>query len=350
MPLKELVENLTPQQAQALATLLDKLFYPTTPFMKLLRFLFMLLVDRRYHDRMRRLLAALGRNHGVLPSTLTLDSTNMPTKILQTNLGGSYGDVIQTTFGGVDVAVKIPRRARIKPEQYRQSCEEAMLMRVAQHPLILPIIGTYITDEPKGQLAIVTPWCHNGTVDRYLANPAHGNQVLRVLIEVVTVLCYLHSRNIVHNDIHPSNILITADGRVQVADLGISDFVNPTVPNVSAVAGHWDYRSPQKCLADVNRPYHSQPSDDIFAFGILAYQLYTGQSPLGSLSSGWERKLAFRRMVDGERPPRPSADECIRGPLPDALWDLVGRCWQEDPLERPTAEQALHILSGIANA
>jgi serine/threonine protein kinase len=228
---------------------------------------------------------------------------------------------------------------------------------LAPHEFILPILGTFTTDEPEPRLSIVSPWCENESIDNYLldpktGDPIRGNQLQRLLSEVAMALCHTHSRGIIHNDINPSDILVTGSGHVQLADFGSSNFVDSSSTNVYAVGGRWGYRSPQKYrhLWQDRSPESYKPTfaDDIFAFGTLIYVLYTDCRPFGS-GSPFMNHIAAQRMVNGERPLRPSPASCRRAPIPETLWTLVQRCWEDDPSLRPTAKEALHILLTMDN-
>lgn len=303
-------------------------------------------------------LLALERDRGARLADLAIPPLTPPVHVSGSRRGGFHTDVAQRTLDGQMVSVKLPRSCLCGPGEYERSCNEALIMKEVSHIFVLPINAVYVVDGKRPRLAMVSPWCEVDSLNKHLsvlelAGAIDGGQILRLLIEVATALSYVHSRNIVHNGIHPSNVYTTATGRVQLAGFRSSVPTSSALPNTYPSSVYWGYCSPQKfrhhlqtVVAGNEQDYMADPSDDMFAFGTLMYVLYAAnQHPFGTKSYSM-RGTAAQRFLDGERPARPELADC-RVPLPDAVWAMVQRCWAHNPGARPTAEEAVYGLSDI---
>ncbi len=91
-----------------------------------------------------------------------------------------------------------------------------------------------------------------------------------LLIELLQALTYLHRRAVLHRDLKPANVLVTEQGKVKVLDFGLST----TVEQAKGTVGTLSYMAPE-----VLRNQPAERSSDLFAVGIIAYQLLTGRYP-----------------------------------------------------------------------
>ncbi|MFF5793658.1 PASTA domain-containing protein [Paeniglutamicibacter sp. NPDC012692] len=156
-------------------------------------------------------------------------------------------------------------------------------------------------------------------------------QTLAVLQAICTGLSVAHAEGIVHRDMKPANVLISDDGRVKVADFGLARAASAHT-NATTFFGTAAYISPELAVGD--------PADersDIYAVGIIAYELLTGQQPFTSESA---YGLAFKHIND--RVPAPSA--IVPGLSPE-LDELVAYCTNKDPEDRP--QDASFLLSDL---
>ena len=156
-------------------------------------------------------------------------------------------------------------------------------------------------------------------------------QTLAVLQAVCTGLSVAHAEGIVHRDMKPANVLISDEGRVKVTDFGLARAASAHT-NATTFFGTAAYISPELAVGD--------PADersDIYAVGIIAYELLTGQQPFSSESA---YGLAFKHIND--RVPAPSA--LVPGLSPE-LDELVAYCTNKDPEDRP--QDASFLLSDI---
>jgi serine/threonine protein kinase len=152
-------------------------------------------------------------------------------------------------------------------------------------------------------------------------------EVLAPIGLIADALRYVHSKGIVHRDIKAANVLLDHNGSPYLADFGVAVAVGSTASGGSLIA-----QSPQSL-----RGQSAQTSDDIFALGVLIYELIAGQPPFSSVSL----EDAIRDQLAA---PLQAADG---SDLPPALVDLVARMLHKDAAYRPDAEA---VVTGLADA
>ncbi|KAF7329029.1 RBR-type E3 ubiquitin transferase [Mycena venus] len=136
------------------------------------------------------------------------------------------------------------------------------------------------------------------------------------LYEIAQGLQYLHSRNIVHGDLRGANILINDDGSACLADFGLSRFSDATSLMSTNRGGSLYWMAPE--LIDPGRfgyQFTRTPATDVYAFGCVCLELYTGRPPFYNLNE----PAALIRILNGERPERPSAPPAMS----DILWQYA---------------------------
>ena len=128
------------------------------------------------------------------------------------------------------------------------------------------------------------------------------------ITQLLRALDYAHARGVVHRDIKPANILITGDAQVKITDFGIAKIESSTLTQVGAVIGTPSYMSPEQ--------FKGEPVDgrsDLFAVGIVLYQMLTGVRPFSGPAS------TVMHQIIHENPPRPSERQPALHPAFDTV-------------------------------
>jgi serine/threonine-protein kinase len=152
------------------------------------------------------------------------------------------------------------------------------------------------------------------------------------ITQLLRALDYAHARGVVHRDIKPANILITGDAQVKITDFGIAKIESSTLTQVGAVIGTPSYMSPEQ--------FKGEPVDgrsDLFAVGIVLYQMLTGVRPFSGPAS------TVMHQIINETPPRPSERQPALHPAFDAVLARAMAKRSED--RYPGAQAFLDALS-----
>ncbi|KAF8212694.1 kinase-like domain-containing protein [Mycena galopus ATCC 62051] len=154
---------------------------------------------------------------------------------------------------------------------------------------------------------------------------------LCLLRDISSGLEYLHSHNICHGDLKGINVLVDNCDRALLCDFGLARLRADTTARTSTrdalqIHGSRNWMAPE--LLDGRSP--PTLSSDVYAFGMIVYELYTGDIPLF-----W---VAYADLVDlvvrhGRRPGRPDPHESR--PISDDLWQLTAQCWPAIPVNDP---------------
>lgn len=150
-------------------------------------------------------------------------------------------------------------------------------------------------------------------------------QAAEVLLQTLSALEHAHRQGIVHRDVKPENIMVTPDGLVKVADFGLARaWADARITQDGRVSGTVQYLAPEQLQGEP-----ADPRSDLYALGIVAYELLTGRLPFSG-----ETPMAIAYAHLRERVPRPSA----RNPaVTEGLDGWVASMTERDRELRPTS-------------
>jgi tetratricopeptide (TPR) repeat protein len=200
-----------------------------------------------------------------------------------------------------------------------------------QHPQILPV---YDSGADAGVLWFTMPYVEGETLRQRLQHirALPVPEALDILGYIARALAYAHRRGVIHRDVKPENVLISQEN-VFLADFGVAKPVDATANQYlttgGLVVGTPTYMAPEQAAADPATDHRA----DIYAFGILAYELLAGEPPFANLPLG----LLF--AAHASREPEPIARR--RPDVPPLLASLIARCLRKDPAERWDSADAL---------
>ena len=161
-------------------------------------------------------------------------------------------------------------------------------------------------------------------------------QVADIGAQVAVTLDYAHRAGIIHRDVKPSNLILGVDGRVRVADFGIVKLQGADITQEGMTLGTPNYMSPEQIKGEI-----VDGRSDIFALGIVLYELLTGKKPFGTGHAG---EVARRVLKD--HPVQPSS---LRARVPRDLSSFVMKCLEKEPDDRWARALELHdSLAAVA--
>jgi serine/threonine protein kinase len=212
------------------------------------------------------------------------------------------------------------------------------LREIINHKLVVrdsysSIVDCYgISQAPDtGNYVMVMRYIEGGNLRQFLQDNyqqlSFSNRLFQ-LFNIVQGLQSIHETNLVHHDFHPGNLLNLLHDNcsyIFITDLGLSRPANEI--NKEKIYGVLPYVAPE-----VLRKKKYTAAADIYSFGMIAYELFSGKHPFYEYVHDGEfyRALAFR-ICEGLRP---NLKEVI---APQLLRDLISRCWDAQPEQRPTA-------------
>ncbi|KIK64864.1 hypothetical protein GYMLUDRAFT_258825 [Collybiopsis luxurians FD-317 M1] len=265
--------------------------------------------------------------------------------------GGGFADIWRGIAGSnQSICLKVLRLILEPDEDVRekirkQFCNEALVWRQLKHPNILPLLGVNV-ELFYPSFCLVSPWMENQDIIAYLKKNLTHNRY-DVLSEVAAGLSYLHSRDppVIHGDIRGANILVTADLHCCLADFGLSVVTtesqiwsNVTTTNIRG-ATRW--MAPELQIPDgAGKLASNRPSTDVYAFGCTIIEILTLQPPFNDKKTDG---AIIHSLLIGERPNRPQRNDWCT----DSLWELMNRCWTQDPSARPISQEIHGTLQRI---
>lgn len=216
---------------------------------------------------------------------------------------GSFGKVYKVNCNNAEYALKMLRLWEVPPE-IRESLMDRFEMefhtgRIDCEYLVQSIdYGTV-----KGNPYIVMEYCPGGDLVKLIGRNSH--RINTICRDILLGLKALHSKGKVHRDLKPENVLFKENGSAALTDFGIAGDRNKrmTERNIFGkphqIFGTYAYMPPEQ----VNRVRGEAtvlPTTDIFSFGVLTYQLLTGELPFGSLTNHNELAEYQKRGKNGE--------------------------------------------------
>lgn len=171
--------------------------------------------------------------------------------------------------------------------------------------------------------------------------PQGVRDTIRVLYDVTDALSYAHARGVVHRDIKPANILRSGNHAL-VTDFGVAKALNAAMSSspmtsTGMAIGTPAYMAPEQLAGDPSADHRI----DIYALGLLAYELLAGKSPFWAATP--QAQMAALLTLD----PKPLHE--LRKDVPKRLSMVIMQCLEKDPEDRPpTAEALMTLLDGVA--
>jgi serine/threonine protein kinase len=241
----------------------------------------------------------------------------------------------------VVVKVLLPELAAgVNVERFRR---EIQLAAQLQHPHIVPLLSA---GEAEGLPYFIMPFVTGESLRTRVAREGEFPiaETVRILRDVVSALAYAHSYGVIHRDVKPDNVLLSG-GVAVVTDFGVAKAVTASsdspghtgLTSLGVALGTPAYMAPEQATASPNTDHRA----DIYALGIMAYEMLTGSPPF--LGRSAQQVLAAQVVEE------PELVERRRPAVPPMLANLVKECLSKRPADRPqTATAVMHILDAIA--
>jgi len=249
---------------------------------------------------------------------------------------------VHDTKRGVDLAAKVLRQdIAHEPTFVERFKREARLLQQLQHP---HIVRYYETVEVDNIVFITLDYIAGDTLQTFLykyRTPLTTTQVLEFIQPLTAALRYAHQDNIIHRDIKPANVLLGLDNRVYITDFGIARLLSEasTLTNDTAI-GTPLYMAPEQIMGK-----EATASVDIYAVGVLLYQMFAGKLPFtgdspNAMGNTTSERVAYEHLHVSPPPPQTDNPE-----LSDQAQLVILRCLEKKPEDR--YESVLDIYKAL---
>lgn len=252
--------------------------------------------------------------------------------------GGGMGDVWLAHDRRLD------RRVAIKVIAGHHASDPAGLLRFAMeaqwgarisHPNVVPILDFGGDERPW----LVMEYLGGGSVADLTDRPVEIGRAVEIIEDAARGLGAAHRLGIVHRDVKPGNLLLNSEGRVKLADFGIASSLSSEVSTMPhTMMGSAYYLAPERIAGSGARP-----ESDVYALGIVLYQLLTGARPFSGTRA---TAIAIAHMDECPQPPG-----AFRSGVGSDLDATVMCCLAKDPGARfPTGDELAGQLASLRAA
>ncbi len=186
------------------------------------------------------------------------------------------------------------------------------------------IVTFYNATQVEGQLVMTTELVEGMTLAQKLdSGPLPSSEAVRLVDQVLAALIHAHGQNVVHREITPSNLMITADGTVKLSGFGLAKaLTDPQLTQVGTMMGALEYMSPEQ----VKGVGTLDARTDIYSLGAVLYQLATGKLPFQSKS-----QFDILMAHINQTPTFPSE---VNPAVPKELDAIILKALAKDPAQR----------------
>jgi serine/threonine protein kinase/tetratricopeptide (TPR) repeat protein len=261
---------------------------------------------------------------------------------------GGMGEVYRArdTKLGREIALKVlPAEVSSNAERFARFEREARTVAGLTHPNIVVL---HSMEESGGTHFLTMELVKGEGLDRHVtANGLAAARVVEMGIALADALTAAHEHGVIHRDLKPANVMLNRDGRVKVLDFGLAKLAQTDPPldrsatmtapisEVGSVKGTVPYMAPEQIRGE-----NVDARTDLFALGILLYELACGRRPFNGATAADTSSAILRD--------RPQPLSRVRSDLPNDLERIVSRCLEKNPRERfQTALDVANELRGL---
>ncbi len=288
-------------------------------------------------------------NHAeTIPLSEVPASSNRPSRISNYSI---VGEIARGGMGIVyrandtrlkrDVAIKVIRSGCSSSEESRRFLIEAQSSAKLDHPNIVPV---FESGEHDGQPFIALAFVNGSSLWSKIADqPMKDRQAAALFVEICDAIAYAHSMGVIHRDLKPQNILISADGKPKVTDFGLAKSTrgDSSLTREGTVMGTPSYMPPEQALGKTEQV---NELSDVYSLGATLYATLTTRPPFQAVSP----IETIRQVVDAE----PMPPGLLNVNLAKDLETICLKALRKEPSKRYSSatemkEDLIRFLDGV---
>ncbi len=269
--------------------------------------------------------------YDVLEPGTQLDSYRIDAPIAKSGMATIFRAT--DTRDGRTVALKIPHPdMEADPILFDRFKREAAIGERLIHPNVMRVFA----DDHRSRIYMIMEWCPGRLLRNILDEGRLAqDRAIRIAIEVLKALDYIHANGVVHRDLKPENIMVDENDHIKLIDFGIAGDTASrrlTYANFTAMLGTPNYIAPEQVKGK-----RGDGRTDLYSMGVILYEMLTGKLPF----TGPTPMAAMNdRLLNHPLPPR-VADPSVSPQLQEILY----RALERDPKNRyATAQEFIHDL------
>lgn len=208
--------------------------------------------------------------------------------------------------------------------QLQKTVDEIHSLRILRHPNVVNLFSAFFQ---KGSIHILMDLVKGASLGDYLKySPIIPEPALHeITVQMIAGLLFCSKNHIIHRDLKPSNVMVSRDGRVQIADFGLARQLRDTGDFTQSVIGTTCYMSPERI-----RGHAYGLKSDVWSLGLILYQSCIGRYPFGENKTHfWDLNFETQNDLTIDLGPNYSP----------ALLDFISKCLVIDPDGRATFEE-----------
>lgn len=210
-----------------------------------------------------------------------------------------------------NVAIKLVRSGADTEALIHRFFTERQILAGMEHPNIARLLDGGLTE--SGQPYLVMDYIEGTRLDRYCDEHRLSiRERLELLVKICAGVNHAHQNLVVHRDLKPGNILVTAEGEPKLLDFGIAKVLEPSATAVDHTVNTSLFLTPLYASPELLRGHRTTVASDVYSLGVILYELLCGRRPYDSITFGPVDLIQAVITTDPQRPSNVGAKQAVR--------------------------------------